>query len=453
MKTYLDWSAYKDAGMGDAYADIPRHGGDFAKAIAACINSRQCEADGKQVMCPSFKINGNPNLSTGGRVRLLKSALSQDIAEQALADPQLGEAMDLCLACKGCKRECENNVDMALIKSEFLAQRAARDGLSRRSRLFASTPQWLFERRWLRHLIAWRNQQPWLAKATERWLGLSAARALPVPSAEPFSDCAAAKAVNQSELPEVALVVDTFTRYYEPAIAQAALRVLRAGGYSVTIVSPADDDAQPKRPLCCGRTYLAQGMIDKARTEAQRLLAALDEHAAAGRLLVGLEASCVLGLRDDAQALGLGEIAARVGKQVLLFEEFLAKESMAKRLRLPLKAISGERTLIHGHCHQKAVGAMKSVRRVLKLIPDHEFTMIESGCCGMAGTFGLESEHVDMADALAEQGLMPTLRDNPHARVVANGFSCRQQIRNHGDARPKHLAELLDEALDATQVG
>ncbi|MGB5737605.1 MAG: 4Fe-4S dicluster domain-containing protein, partial [Thiohalocapsa sp.] len=158
MKPKLDWSAYRDAGMGDAYADIPRHGGDFARAVAVCINSRQCEADGKQVMCPSFQVSGNPDLSTGGRVRLLKAALSSDRIDQALADPGLAEAMDLCVACKGCKRECEASVDMALIKAEFQAQRVAAQGLSRRARLFGHLPRWLHRAPWLKGLIRWRNR-------------------------------------------------------------------------------------------------------------------------------------------------------------------------------------------------------------------------------------------------------------------------------------------------------
>ncbi|TNE77618.1 MAG: (Fe-S)-binding protein, partial [Gammaproteobacteria bacterium] len=187
MAPYLDWSSYKDAGMGDAYADIPKHGGDYAKAIAVCINSGQCETDNKQVMCPSFKVSGDSHLSTGGRVRLLKAALSSDDWQEALADPELARAMDLCVSCKGCKRECDNNVDMALIKAEYLAWRAQSQRLSLRSRLFAHTPRLLYHLPALRHLIAWRNRSSWLRALSEKWLGLSKAMPLPVPTAEPFS--------------------------------------------------------------------------------------------------------------------------------------------------------------------------------------------------------------------------------------------------------------------------
>lgn len=447
MKTFLDWSAYQDAGMGDAYADIPRHGGDFAKAVAVCINSGQCEAEGKQVMCPSFRVSGNPHLSTGGRVRLLKAALNSELAEQALADPALAEAMDLCVACKGCKRECEANVDMPLIKAEYLAQRAEREGVSWRNQLFARSPRWLHAAPWLKTLVRWRNASPLLAHWSGLALGLAADRALPEPAPQPFVAPAPTAAPLREGLPEVVLLVDTFSRHFEPAIAEAALAVLQAGGYRVLLAEPPAADTEPARPLCCGRTYLAQGMVAEARAEAQRLVQALLPHVQAGRTVVGLEASCVLGLRDDAQALGLGEGVEQVAKQTLLFEEFLARESTAKRLELPLRALAPTQTLVHGHCHQKAVGAMKSMRRVLKLIPGHDFSLIDAGCCGMAGTFGIEQEHAAMASAMAEQTLLPALREQPAARVVANGFSCRQQMRAHGDARPRHLAELLREAL------
>jgi glycerol-3-phosphate dehydrogenase subunit C len=447
MKTYLDWSAYKDAGMGDAYADIPKQGGDFAKAVATCINSRQCETHGKQLMCPSFRVSGNPNFSTGGRVKLLKAALSSDLVEQSLADLTLAETMDLCIACKGCQRECEANVDMALIKVEFMAQRAAREGLSLRSRLFAHAPRWLHRAPWLKALIRWRNHSPLLARLTERWLGIHANRPLPEPAPQPFHEPVGTQEVGQTTRPEVVLLVDTFTRYFEPEIADAAMAVLTAGGYRVQIATPTASSPEPARPLCCGRTYLAQGMIDEARAEVRRLTDALLPHLQAGRILVGLEASCVIGLREDAQALGLGEPVERVGKQMLLFEEFLAREITSKHLNLPLGSLAGTETLVHGHCHQKAVGAMKAMRRVLKLVPDHVFSVIDAGCCGMAGIFGLEAEHADMASSMAEQGLLPALREKPAARVIANGFSCRQQIRAHGDNRPRHLAVLLSDAL------
>lgn len=503
MKPKLDWSAYQDAGMGDAYADIPRHGGDFARAVAVCINSRQCETFSKQVMCPSFQVSGNPNLSTGGRVRLLKAALSEDLVDQALADPVLAEAMDLCIACKGCKRECEASVDMALIKVEYLAQCRARDGLTPRARLFAYLPRWLHHAPWLKGMIRWRNHSPWLARLGQRLLGIAADRPLPEPAPCAFEPDAAMLAgispdnrsactadrqagaqadsdthtAGSDGRPEVVLFVDTFSRHFEPDIAHAAIAVLHAGGYRVQIAEPVAADAAAARPLCCGRTYLAQGMIEEARVEVRRLVQSLLPHVRAGRVIVGLEASCVLGLRDDAPALGLGmepgleptkdrglgpgpglgpdsgsdsksgsDLDAIAGN-VLLFEEFLAKEIMAKRLTLPLRATDDIPTLVHGHCHQKAVGATKAMRRVLKLIPGHRFSMIEAGCCGMAGTFGLEAEHVDMASAMAEGALMPALRGAPDARVVANGFSCRSQMRAHGEHRARHLAVLLRDAL------
>lgn len=445
MKTFLDWSAYKDAGMGDAYADIPKQGGDFAKAVAACINSRQCEADGKQVMCPSFRVSGNPNLSTGGRVQLLKAALNSELAEAALADPLLAEAMALCVACKGCKRECEASVDMPLIKAEYLAHKVEREGLSWRSEMLGKLPHWLHTAPVLKALVRLRNRSPLVRALGDNLIGLASDRQLPEPATTPFRMPEAHSPAREG-LPEVVLLLDTFSRHFDPHVAEAAVMVLQAGGYRVQLAEAGAQD-DPQRPLCCGRTFLAQGMIAEARTEAHRLVTALLPHVQAGRTVVGLEASCVLGLRDDARALGLGEALDAVSKHTLLFEEFLAREASAKRLQLPLKALPGQQTLVHGHCHQKAVGAMKSMRKVLKLIPEHEFEMIDASCCGMAGSFGIEREHAPLSSAMAEQGLLPALRAAPQARVLANGFSCRQQMRNHGDGRARHLAEILRDAL------
>ena len=454
MKPLLDWSAYADAGMGDAYADIPAHGGDFAKAVAVCNNSRQCEsASAKGVMCPSFRVTGDPALSTGGRVRLLKAALNADLVDAALDDPALARAMDLCVACKGCKRECENNVDMALIKSEYLAQRARRQGFGWRARLFADLPRWLHRHRAAaRRLIRARNRHPWLARLTGRLLGIAAGMPLPEPAAAPFPTgasrtAAAASSATGDGRPELVLLVDTFARHFEPDIARSALRVLAAAGYRVQVAAPAATDSERDRPLCCGRTYLAQGMVEQAASEAGRLVDALLPQARAGRWIIGLEPSCLLGLRDDYLALGLGDAARAVAERCLLLEEFLGREVMAKRLTLPLDAVAADGVLVHGHCHQKAVGAMKPMRKVLKLIPELDFELLDAGCCGMAGTFGLEREHAGLSVQMAESALLPRLRTSPNATVIANGFSCRQQLRAHAGHRCRHLAQLLDEAL------
>ncbi|MEJ2591978.1 MAG: 4Fe-4S dicluster domain-containing protein [Candidatus Thiodiazotropha sp.] len=444
MKHFLDWSAYRDAGMGDAYADIPRTGGDFAKAVAVCINSRRCESLDKGVMCPSYRLDGDPDLSTGARVRLLKAALNGEMGPQGLLDPRLVEAMDLCVSCKGCKRECENNVDMAQIKIEYLAQLNASTGLSLRARLLGGLPRWLAHLPWLKGLIRLRNRHAWLARLGETLLGLSARRRLPQPASQPFPDESRTAEGERT----VILFVDTFTRHFEPEIAEAALSVLEAAGYRVNLVQAAAGDTE-QRPLCCGRSYLSQGMVEPAKREARRTLDALLPHAEAGVPIIGLEPSCLLTLRDEYLTLGLGEAAERVAKQALLFEEFLARERSAGRLALPLqRPMDGaKKILVHGHCHQKAVGAMKSMRKVLKLIPDLAFEMVDASCCGMAGSFGLEAEHAAHSLAMAEQALLPALRAEPAAQVVANGFSCRQQIADGVQCKPLHLALLLQSAL------
>lgn len=435
MKTYLDWSAYEDAGMGDAYADIPKTGGNFAKAVAVCINSKACERrDAKGVMCPSYRVSGDTNLSTGGRVQLLKAALNGEPGGQPFADPTLGRAMDLCVSCKGCKRECENAVDMTLIKTEYLAHLNEHIGLSLRARWFAHLPVWLHRWPWLRRPIEWRNGSRLLARLGERALGIAAARRLPVPAAQPFAENAAPAGTGR----EVVLFVDTFGRHFEPDIPEAALAVLKAAGYNPIVAA-----APPgERPLCCGRTYLAQGMVSQAQAEARRMLETLLPHIRAGRTVVGLEPSCLLTLRDEYKALGLGADAAELAAHALLFEEFLAREHANKNFDLAFKPLPAH-LLVHGHCHQKAAGAMKSMRKILKLIPDLSFEPIESSCCGMAGSFGLEAEHAALSRDMAELGLLPALRARPDDRILGNGFSCRQQIRETDGRSSLHLAQLL----------
>ncbi|MDD3517921.1 MAG: 4Fe-4S dicluster domain-containing protein [Chromatiales bacterium] len=452
FETHLDWSGYASYGIGDAYADVPANGGDFARAVAVCIGNRQCQRTGIGVMCPSFRITDDPAHSTRERIVALKAALNGQLNDEFGADAfthaRLHEALDLCVSCKGCKRECPNGVDMASLKIEALAQRNAVQGVPRRDALLARLPRHLHRWPVLATLLRWRNRVPLLARLGERLMGISARRRLPEPAGRGF------EVVPELEMPdatlsgrEVVLLVDTWTRYFEPRIAEAVLAVLRAGGYRVLVAEPAADDAEPARPLCCGRSHLSAGMVEEARAEARRLLAALTPHVAAGRPVIGLEPSCLIGLKDEYRKLGLGDGAAALAKQALLFEEFLAAEHAAGRLALDLKPIGG-RALVHGHCHQKAFGAMKSVRKVLKLIPGLDAEMLETSCCGMAGGFGYEAEHHDVSMQMAEQALLPAVRAAaPEDVILADGFSCRHQIRDGSGREPRHVAELLYAAL------
>jgi len=444
MKTYLDWSAYDNYGMGDAYSGIPATGGAYAKAVAVCIGSRQCQRTAKGLMCPSFRATEEFAHSTQARVQAFKAALNGELGPTPFTHPDLAEAMDLCVACKGCKKECPNGVDMALIKTEFLAQKHALTGASPRTRLFAHLPRWLTRRRLLRALVRLRNGQPGLAWLGERLLGITARRPLPEPAPVPF---AARYSGAEESRPRVALFVDTMSRHYAPEIPAAAVDVLTAAGYQVQVLGPAPGDPEPRRALCCGRTYLSNGLVEEARAEARRVLAAVRPALEAGIPVVGLEPACLYALKDDFYSLALGEDVARLAKQCYMFEEFLMREKERRGFDLPLKPLDLPKALLHGHCHQKAFGATKSLRKVLGWIPGFEFELVEASCCGMGGSFGYEAEHDGMSRKMAELSLMPAIRQAPEAPILADGFSCRHQIEDCTGRRPMHIAVLLQQAL------
>ena len=438
---------YQNSGQGDAYAGIPATGGDFARAVAVCISDKRCQTLAKGVMCPSFRVTGDPLHSPGGRVLVLKEALNGALGEHPFIHPRLAEAMDLCVGCKGCKRECANQVDMAAIKVETQAQRSELTGVPLRERVFANLPRWLKWHGLLRRTIGLRNRHAWIARLGERWLRITAARRLPEPASMPYVAPALATGDVGSGR-DVILFVDTYARHFEPEIAEAAHALLTAAGYRVDVLAPAPDDAEPDRALCCGRTYLSLGQVEAARREAARMLAALRPALAAGTPVVGLEPSCILSLRDEHLKLGLGDEARALARQVWLFEEFIARESDRKRFALEFKPLPLRKALVHGHCHQKAVGAMKSLRKVLRLIPDFEFEFIEASCCGMAGSFGFDAEHHDISMLMAEADLLPVIRAaTPETELLANGFSCRHQIEAGSGRKARHVALLLRDAL------
>jgi hypothetical protein len=445
MKLHLDWSSYENAGQGDAYAGIPATGGDYARAVAVCIGDKRCQTIFKGVMCPSFRVTGDALHSPGGRVRVLKDALNGKFGPAAFTDARVLASLGLCIGCKGCQRECANQLDMAAIKIEALAQRNATTGVPLRDRLFAGLPRWLRRRGLLRLVLRLRNRHDWIARLGERWLGIAARRRLPEPAPRPYQ--APMREAVAADERTVILFIDTYARHFAPEVAEAAEAVLTAAGYRVQVLVPAADDAEPDRDLCCGRTYLSLGQVEAARCEAVRMLAALRPALAVGTPVVGLEPSCILSLRDEHLKLGLGPEAEVLAKQVWLFEEFVAREIERKRFALAFRPLA-RKALVHGHCHQKAVGAMKSLRKVLRLVPGLDFEFIEASCCGMAGNFGLEAEHADISLRMAEAELLPAIRAAmPDTELLANGFSCRHQIEEGSGRRPRHVALLLREAL------
>jgi Fe-S oxidoreductase len=447
MKTHLDWSSYDTYGIGDAYSGIPTRGGNYAKAVAVCMHNRECQREGRGVMCPSYRITRDPAHSTEARVAAFKAALNGDYGESAFAAPELSESMDLCVSCKACKKECPSAVDMVLIKTEFLAQRNEALGIPLRNRLMGGLPQWLAHWRGLLRLFARaRNALPPLAWAGEKVLGLTAKRPLPPPCARAFVDPGPQGSGARGE---VFLLVDTFARHFDPLVAESAIKVLVAGGYRVCVARPAPDDPEPNRGLCCGRTYLSMGMVSKARAEAQRLIKALAPAIEQGLPIIGLEPSCLLSMRDEFFSLGLGAQVSALTKNLYLFEEFLAREAQRKGLTLPLKKRDGK-IIVHGHCHQKAFGVMKALKKTLALIEGQEVEILDTGCCGGAGSFGYEAEHYQPSQKMAELALLPVLRTASETDVVvADGFSCRHQIADGSGRKAVHMAVLLAEMLDA----
>jgi Fe-S oxidoreductase len=240
------------------------------------------------------------------------------------------------------------------------------------------------------------------------------------------------------------LLADTFNTYFEPENLRAAVKVLATAGYAVQVAAAPEG----ARPLCCGRTYLATGMLEEARAEAQRTLTALAPFVARGVTVVGLEPSCLLGLRDEFRTLLPGADSAALAAAALTFEEFLIRERGAGRLKLTLRRSRYARALVHGHCHQKAFGVMPAVVAALKLVPELAVETVQSSCCGMAGAFGYQAQHIDVSLRMAEAALLPAVRAaGEDTVIIADGTSCRHQIHDGAARDAQHVARVLADAL------
>ena len=442
----LDWTAFdvQNDPLTDALTP-PGTGGDpahgFAKAVEMCNNNGHCRKFDAGTMCPSYRVTRDEAHLTRGRANTLRLALSGQL-DGGLGSPDVRDALDLCVSCKGCRRECPTGVDMARMKIEFRHRWQAEHGLTLRERLIASLPRWAPLAARVPALVNARDRLPFVRAMVERTLRFSAQRSLPRFRSDTFLRNAPADDAGA----DVVLLVDTFTNAFEPENAHAAVRVLRAAGHRIAIARGDD------RPLCCGRTWLTAGLVDRAREEAQRLLAALLPHVARGAAVVGLEPSCLFSLRDEYLVMDLGSDAERVASRAMLVETLLEDELRAGTHTIPLRPLPHPRALLHGHCHQKAFDALKPARAVLERIPGLAVDVVDSSCCGMAGSFGYEAEHYATSMAMAEAALLPAVRAAAaDTIVVASGTSCRHQIadgtRGAGARTAVHPIRVLDRAL------
>jgi FAD/FMN-containing dehydrogenase/Fe-S oxidoreductase len=422
--TALDWSGW------------PGAAGGFQGAVEMCNNNGACRKLSGGAMCPSYRVTKDEQHLTRGRANSLRLAISGQLGPGALTSDAMAEAMKLCVGCKACKRECPTGVDMARMKIEVAAQRVGKAGLSLRDKLVAHLPRYAPLAAKLPWLANMRDTVPGLAAFSEAVAGLSKHRKLPKWRAEVYRH---GEQFGPEDGDPVILFGDTFNTWHEVENLRAACAVLAAGGFRVH--SPLPDGES--RPPCCGRTYLAAGLVDEARKEARRLIATYLPFVRAGAKIVGLEPSCLLTLRDELTAMKLGAEAEEIAGAAMMFEEFIVSNSD----RFSFKPIE-RKALLHGHCHQKAHNVMGSVTGALKLVPGLEVETVESSCCGMAGAFGYQAETYEVSKAMGELSLLPAVRAAESATlIVADGTSCRHQIADGAGRDAIHVARVLEMAL------
>ena len=439
LKTQFDWSPY------------PGVGGGLQGAVEMCNNNGACRKLTGGVMCPSYRVTRDERDVTRGRANALRLAITGQLGPAALIADEMAETMKLCVSCKACRRECPTGVDMARMKIEVQAARAAKFELSLHEKLVGFLPHYApHASRWHRFFNL-RDRSPLLRKASQTVARFASRRSLPKWREDTYrdrSDWRYTMAQENVAAREIVLFADTFNRYFERENLDDALSVLVAGGYRVYAPQPPDPD---DRPLCCGRTFLSVGLVDEARREMQRTMDALAPYVARGVPIVGLEPSCLLTFRDELPALFKDEVARSFAANAFLFEEFLAREHGAGDLNLPLEPLP-MKALLHGHCHQKAFNAMGAVESTLRLIPKLSVESIDSSCCGMAGSFGYDAETIDVSLKMGELSLLPAIRRaDADTLIVADGTSCRHQIHDGSQREALHVARVLKMSLEAGQ--
>jgi FAD/FMN-containing dehydrogenase/Fe-S oxidoreductase len=418
--------------------DFSRHGG-MAGLAEMCSGIGQCRQRLVGTMCPSYMATGDEQHTTRARANALRLALNNRDLLTGLADPALDDVFDLCLSCKACKTECPTGTDVAKLKAEWLHARHQRRGVPRRARLISRTIRLAAWGSRFAPVSNWLLQSPVARAFMEHWFGLD--RRVPPPRfARPtFRQWFARRprpAAPAAARPRVVYFVDTWTNFYTPQVGMATVRVLEALGCEV-LVPPT---------VCCGRPLISQGLLDEAQALARENVALLRALAHEGLPIIGTEPSCVSALTDELPQLVRHDDARAVAALAVNIDTYLARALAARPDALRFNPAARD-VLYHGHCHQKALAGTEDARAVLAACTGGRSREINSGCCGMAGSFGHEVEHYEVARAVGEQRLFPAVRARGAAEVAVSGFSCRHQIEHHTDTRPRHFIEIVAAAL------
>jgi FAD/FMN-containing dehydrogenase/Fe-S oxidoreductase len=413
----------------------------FLRSIELCNGNGACRKLRGGTMCPSYRATRDEKDTTRGRANALRLALA---GQQPLANNrEVYDVLDLCLMCKGCKAECPSNVDVAKHKAEFLQiyyQNRSRPlshrlmaGVHRLNRLgapLAPLINFLQSRRSLRWLL-------------ETVTGIDRRRSLPLLHRRHFRRWFARHTPDAAAgtRGRVLLLADCFTTYNEPDIGRAAVRVLERAGYTVELADL----------ICCGRPMISKGFLHQTRALIQEQADSLAQRLADGTPLLGLEPSCLLTLADEWTELLPGAPTKTIAAAARLADNWLAEQAQSGRCELPLRP-RPEKCLLHGHCHQKALLGAGGTAAALHLVPQLDVTVLDTGCCGMAGSFGFEREHYDLSVQIAQLALLPALEKTPEAIVAAPGTSCRHQIKDLANRRARHPLEVLEEQLVESSV-
>ena len=406
--------------------------GGFGGAVSRCVGIGKCRKTDSGAMCPSYMITRDEDFSTRGRARMLFEAINGQILPGGATDESIHESLDLCLSCKSCKSECAATVDMALYKAEFLSQYHREHPRKWSAHLFGKIYEWAplaAKFPGLTNAISGSA----LGRVMKNALGVHPDRPLPRFAARSFREWFAAHK-QPTEGREVVLFPDTFNNFFDPEVAIAAVEVLERAGCKVTL---------PSKYVCCGRPLYDQGMLDEAKQQLAEVMRVLRPHIERGTPIVGLEPGCILTFRDELLRLYPNDpIAQALSRQSFMFEEFISRELPS--YAPPRRAGTA---LLQSHCHHRAVAGMETEINLLRKVEGLKLNVLDSGCCGLAGAFGYEEKHYEMSRALAERVLLPAIRSNgPEALVIADGYSCRSQIRHFcPGSQVRHLAQILND--------